>query len=47
MTRRRPRWRTLLLISLVSLLVLWWVPFPPPQQGAELGRALRVLVVGR
>ncbi|HEU4329340.1 MAG TPA: hypothetical protein VFS21_39750 [Roseiflexaceae bacterium] len=45
--KRRPRWRTLLLVSAISLLVLWRVPFPPPQEGAELGRAVRVLVVGR
>ncbi|HEU4329290.1 MAG TPA: hypothetical protein VFS21_39495 [Roseiflexaceae bacterium] len=45
--RQRPRWRTLVLISLVSLIVLWWVPFPPPQEGAALGRAAWALVVGR
>ncbi len=48
---RRPRYRTLLLISLVSLLVLWSVPFPPPQNSTEslraLGGAARALVVGR
>ncbi|HEU4322918.1 MAG TPA: hypothetical protein VFS21_07180 [Roseiflexaceae bacterium] len=38
MRRQRPRWRTLLLISLVSLIVLWLVPFPPPQEGVGLGR---------
>ncbi|HEU4329173.1 MAG TPA: hypothetical protein VFS21_38900 [Roseiflexaceae bacterium] len=47
MRRQRPRWRTLLLISLVSLLLLWRVLFPPQQQGADLGRAVRVLVMGR
>ncbi|HEU4324482.1 MAG TPA: hypothetical protein VFS21_15175 [Roseiflexaceae bacterium] len=47
MRRQRPRWRTLLLVSAISLIVLWLVPFPPPQQGAELGRAVRALVIGR
>ncbi len=45
------RYCTMLLICLVSLLILWSVPFPPPQDGTEslrsLGGAARALVVGR
>ncbi|HEU4329304.1 MAG TPA: hypothetical protein VFS21_39565 [Roseiflexaceae bacterium] len=47
----RLRYRTMLLISLISLFVLWSVPFPPPQDSTEslraLGGAARALVVGR
>ncbi|HEU4327425.1 MAG TPA: hypothetical protein VFS21_30080 [Roseiflexaceae bacterium] len=47
----RLRYRTMLLICLVSLLVLRFVPFPPPQDSAEsfraFGGAARALVVGR
>jgi hypothetical protein len=46
---RRPSYATLLLISGVSLLILWQVPFPAPEQNPlqALGSAASVLLAGR
>jgi hypothetical protein len=46
---RRPSYATLLLISGVSLLILWQVPFPAPEPSPlqALGSAASVLLAGR
>ena len=46
---RRPSYTTLLLVSSVSLLILWYVPFPVPEQSPlqALGSAASVLLTGR
>ncbi|HEU4325705.1 MAG TPA: hypothetical protein VFS21_21375 [Roseiflexaceae bacterium] len=45
MIQKRPRWGTLIVVSAISLVVLWRVPFP--QEGTALGRAAWALVSGR
>ena len=49
MSHHRPSYTTLLLVSGVSLLILWHVPFPVPEQNPlqALGSAASVLLAGR